>query len=75
LFLGCTGGGHNTSGASSSDGLVIDVSRYLTSVEIIPEKKLIHMGGGCTWKEAEATAMKHGLMAVSGTYNEVSSSP
>jgi FAD/FMN-containing dehydrogenase len=46
LPIAIRGGGHNTAGASSTQGLVIDLSRHLNAVEIDPENKLAYVGGG-----------------------------
>jgi FAD/FMN-containing dehydrogenase len=73
LPLAIRGGGHSSSGASSSqDGIVIDLSRHLNGVRIDPENKLAYAGGGAVWKTVDETAIKHGLAAVGGTVNHVS---
>jgi FAD/FMN-containing dehydrogenase len=73
LPLAIRGGGHSSSGASSSqDGIVIDLSRHLNGVRIDPENKLAYASGGAVWKTVDETAIKHGLAAVGGTVNHVS---
>ncbi|TCD69760.1 hypothetical protein EIP91_006296 [Steccherinum ochraceum] len=70
LRIAIRGGGHSTSGSSSSDGgLVIDLSRYLKEVKVDPETKLIRVQGGAIWKTVDAEAIKHGLAAVGGLVN------
>ncbi|KAF6825448.1 FAD binding domain protein [Colletotrichum musicola] len=64
-FTTC-GGGHSTSGSSSSDGMVIHLGR-LRSVAVDPETQLVSFGGGCTWADVDATAWAHGLATVGGT--------
>ena len=72
LRLAVRGGGHNPSGASSSEGgLVIDLSRYLNSVKIDVEKKLAYVQGGAVWKTVDEAALKLGLAAVGGTVDHV----
>lgn len=72
LRLAVRGGGHNPSGASSSEGgLVIDLSKYLTGVEIDVEKKLAYVQGGAVWKSVDEAALKLGLAAVGGTVDHV----
>lgn len=67
------GGGHSPSASSSSEGgLVIDLSRYLTSAIVDPEKKVAYVGGGAVWKAVDEAVMKHGLATVGGTVNHVS---
>jgi FAD/FMN-containing dehydrogenase len=69
------GGGHSTSGASSiEDGVVIDLSRHLSGVRVDPVGKLAYVGGGAVWETVDKTAIEHGLAAVAGTVNHVSSS-
>jgi len=65
-------GGHSVGGASSVEGgLVIDLSRYLTSVTIDADKKLGYVGGGCVWADVDKAAIKYGLATVGGTVNHV----
>lgn len=64
------GGGHSTSGASSSEGgMVIDLG-LMRSVEVDVGAKTVTFGGGCTWKDVDDQAWKHGLAAVGGTVND-----
>jgi hypothetical protein len=70
--LAIRGGGHSTSGASSSqDGLVIDLSKHLNGVRIDPEAKLAYAGGGALWGAVDKAAIEHGLATVGGTVNHV----
>ncbi|OSC98710.1 FAD-binding domain-containing protein [Trametes coccinea BRFM310] len=72
LPIAIKGGGHNPSGASSSEGgLVIDLSRYLNEAKIDPEKRLAYVGGGATWETVDKAAIQHGLATVGGTVNHV----
>jgi len=71
LLLAIRGGGHSTAGASSSEGLVIDLSRHMNTVEIDADKKLAIVGGGATWADVDRAAIQHGLAAVGGTINHV----
>ena len=42
------GGGHNPSGASSTNGgLVVDLSKYLNKVIVDQEAKIAHVGRRC----------------------------
>lgn len=73
LPIAIRGGGHSTPGASSTEGgLVIDLSRYVTSVRIDTVKKEAAVGGGALWGAVEKAAIEHGLAAVAGTVNHVS---
>ena len=73
LSIAVRGGGHNVSGASSSEGgLVVDLSKYLNGVRVDPDKKLAYVGGGAVWKTVDETAIQHGLAGVGGTVNHVS---
>ncbi|KAL8991966.1 MAG: hypothetical protein Q9169_007492, partial [Polycauliona sp. 2 TL-2023] len=63
------GGGHSTSGASSSSGgLVIDLSS-MRSVRVDPSAKTITAEGGCLWADVDAAAAQHRLATVGGTIN------
>ncbi len=73
-LIAIRGGGHSASGASSIEGgVVIDLSRYLADVRVDPAEKLAYVGGGAIWETVDKTAIKHGLAAVAGTVNHVSS--
>lgn len=70
--LAVRGGGHSTSGASSSDGgVVIDLSRYFGGCEVTERdgQPVASVGGGCVWKTVDETAIQHGLATVAGTVN------
>jgi FAD/FMN-containing dehydrogenase len=64
------GGGHDTTGASSSDGgIVVDLSRYLKTVRVDKEKKLAYVGGGATWADVDTKAITFGLATTGGNVN------
>lgn len=70
LPIAIRGGGHSSSGASSSeDGLVIDLSRHLNKVDVDVERKLAYVGGGALWADVDKATIVHGLAAVGGTVN------
>lgn len=70
LDIAIKGGGHNSAGASSSDGgIVIDLSRHVNMVKIDAEKKLAYVGGGAIWGDLDKAAIEHGLAGVAGTVN------
>ncbi|GJF00866.1 FAD-binding oxidoreductase [Phanerochaete sordida] len=66
--LAVCGGGHSCSGASSSEGLVIDL-RHFAGVEVDAERRLLTVGGGATWETVDREAAKFGLATVGGTVN------
>jgi FAD/FMN-containing dehydrogenase len=73
LPIAIRGGGHSTSGASSvENGIVVDLSRYLSSVRVDPVAKLAYVGGGAIWESVDKAAIEHGLATVAGTVNHVS---
>ncbi|KAH9975379.1 hypothetical protein BGW80DRAFT_1473780 [Lactifluus volemus] len=50
LPIAVRGGGHSTSGASSiENGIVVDLSRYLSGARVDPVAKLAYVGGGAIW--------------------------
>jgi FAD/FMN-containing dehydrogenase len=74
LLIAVRGGGHSTSGASSIEGgIVVDLSRHLSNVRVDPAEKLAYVGGGAIWETVDKTTIEHGLAAVGGTVNHVSS--
>lgn len=70
LDIAVRGGGHASSGASSSDGgVVIDLGQMRTvSVDSLNQK--VTVGGGAIWEDVDRAAAKHGLACVGGTVNE-----
>src|SRR5690242_1961919 len=62
-------GGHNVAGKGMSDGgLTIDLSG-LREVTVDPERKLVHVGGGCRLGDVAATA-PHQLIVAAGIMSE-----
>ncbi|GJE99792.1 FAD-binding oxidoreductase [Phanerochaete sordida] len=68
LEIAIKGGGHSTSGASSSEDLVIDL-RHFGGVTVDTEKRLLTVGGGAIWETVDKEAAKYGLATVGGTVN------
>nr|POE93042.1 fad-linked oxidoreductase [Quercus suber] len=65
--LAVKGGGHSTSGASSTnDGVLIDLGQ-MRGVRVDPEQKLLYIQGGCLWGDVDEAAWKYGLATVGGT--------
>jgi FAD/FMN-containing dehydrogenase len=71
LLLGVKGGGHNIGGAGVPDGgLMIDLSR-LRQVEVDPQRRLAHVGGGCLLQDVDRACQEHGLATTLGFVSEV----
>ncbi|KAH7357066.1 hypothetical protein BKA65DRAFT_392334 [Rhexocercosporidium sp. MPI-PUGE-AT-0058] len=69
LELAVVGGGHGTSGASSTDGgLCIDLSK-MRGVTVDEKEKTVTVEGGALWGDVDREAGKFGLAAVGGTVN------
>jgi FAD/FMN-containing dehydrogenase len=63
-------GGHSVSGKAMSDGgLTIDLSG-LRQVIVEPERKLVHIGGGCLLGNVDAATAPHGLIVPAGIMSE-----
>jgi len=71
LHFAIKGGGHSTAGNSSSEGVVIDLSRYVNSVEVDAEKMVVYVGGGATWEAVDKATIEKGLATVGGIVNHV----
>src|SRR6266849_4644047 len=66
LPLAVRGGGHNGGGLGSvDDGVVADLS-LLRSVSVDAETRTVHVGGGATWGEVDASTHEHGLAVPCG---------
>jgi FAD/FMN-containing dehydrogenase len=69
LDLAIMGGGHGTSGASSTNGgLSINLSK-MRSISVDPIKKTVTAQGGALWSDVDAAAAEYNLAAVGGTVN------
>ena len=63
-------GGHNVAGKAMSDGgLTIDLSG-LREVTVDPERKLVHVGGGCLLGDVDAATAPHRLIVPAGIMSE-----
>src|ERR1700729_4626094 len=63
-------GGHNVAGKALSDGgLTIDLSG-LREVTVDPERKLVHLGGGCRLGDVDAATAPHRLIVPAGIMSE-----
>jgi len=70
LPIAVRGGGHSTSGASSiENGIVVDLSRYLSGARVDPGARLAYVGGGAIWETVDKATIEHGLATVAGTVN------
>ncbi|POR33689.1 FAD-linked oxidoreductase [Tolypocladium paradoxum] len=68
--LTARGGGHSTSGASSSDGgMVIDLAR-MRNVSVDPAAQTVTYEGGCVFGDVDSALGAHGLATVGGLYNQ-----
>ena len=72
LPLGVRSGGHGISGRSTNGGgLVIDVGR-MNSIEVLdPDRRLVRIGPGATWKQVAAALDPYGWALGSGDYGGV----
>ncbi|KAL5590070.1 hypothetical protein FOVSG1_011937 [Fusarium oxysporum f. sp. vasinfectum] len=69
LDVAVVGGGHSTSGSSSTDGgLVVDLTK-MRNVTVDYANKTITAEGGCIWEDVDYAAAKYGLATVGGTVN------
>lgn len=72
IEIAIRGGGHATSGSSSTDGgICIDLSR-LRKVIVDPDTKTVSAQGGALWADVDKAAEEHGLAVVGGTVNTTS---
>lgn len=69
IEIAVRGGGHATSGSSSTEGgLCIDMSR-LRKVEVDLSAKTVMAQGGALWADVDKAAEEHDLAVVGGTVN------
>lgn len=69
LEVAVLGGGHSTSGSSSTEGgLVVDLTK-MRQVSVNLESLTIQAQGGTIWEDVDYAAAKYGLATVGGTVN------
>ncbi|CAI2179948.1 8356_t:CDS:2 [Funneliformis geosporum] len=66
LDFAVCGGGHSTSGSSSSEGGILLHMRKCNKVRVDVEKKLVYAQGGAIFGEVDQEAWKYGLAIVGG---------
>ncbi|KAG8963626.1 hypothetical protein FRC03_002773 [Tulasnella sp. 419] len=71
LDLAIAAGRHSTCGASSSKGVVIDLSKHLNGVRVDAENRMAYVQGGAVFTDLEKEAIKYGLAACGGTVNDI----
>jgi len=70
LPIAIRGGGHSVAGHSMPDGaLVVSLDR-MRGVDVDPEGRLAHAGGGALWDDVDAAAFVHGLAVPGGTFGD-----
>lgn len=70
LPIAIRGGGHSVAGHSLPDGaLVVSLDR-MRHVEVDPDRRLAHAGGGALWDDVDAAAFAHGLAVPGGTFGD-----
>ncbi|CAM1501168.1 Fc.00g103300.m01.CDS01 [Cosmosporella sp. VM-42] len=68
ISLAVCGGGHSSSGTSSSSGMVIDLSKMRT-VHVNTASMTVAFGGGCLWEDIDTALERLGLATVGGVVN------
>ncbi|KAK5994884.1 FAD-linked oxidoreductase pyvE [Cladobotryum mycophilum] len=66
LTVAC--GTHASSGSSSSEGMVIDLSK-MRNVDVDVEGMKVSFGGGCLWADVDGALEKYDLATVGGIVN------
>ncbi|KAM6529352.1 hypothetical protein FALCPG4_007489 [Fusarium falciforme] len=70
IDLAIRGGGHSTSGSSSTDGgLLIDL-RAIRHVKVNAANKSVKVGGGANWGDVDTETVKYGFATVGGTISD-----
>ncbi|KAG8889182.1 hypothetical protein FRB98_005524 [Tulasnella sp. 332] len=70
LPIAICGGGHNSGGASSTEGIVIDM-RKMNAVRVDKDNKIGYIQGGTTITQAVKDIFKHGMATVFGHVGSV----
>src|SRR3954469_7767221 len=69
MTVAVRGGGHSAVGyGTCDDGVVIDLSG-MKQIEVDPDARTAHAGGGMTWGEFDAATQEHGLAVTGGRFS------
>ncbi|KAM0347443.1 hypothetical protein ACHAPU_004964 [Fusarium lateritium] len=68
IALTVCGGGHSSSGASSTEGIVIDL-RKMRRVIVNTEALSVEYEGGCIWEDVDTALERYDLATVGGVVN------
>jgi FAD/FMN-containing dehydrogenase len=70
LPIAIRGGGHSVAGHSlPDDALVVSLDR-MRRVDVDPERRIAHAGGGALWEDLDGPAFAHGLAVPGGTFGD-----
>jgi FAD/FMN-containing dehydrogenase len=70
LPIAIRGGGHSVAGHSIPDGAIVVSLDRMRNVDVDPERRLAHAGGGALWDDIDAAAFAHGLAVPGGTFGD-----
>src|SRR4051794_35998511 len=69
MTVAVRGGGHSAVGyGTCDDGVVIDLSG-MKQIEVDPDARTAHAGGGMTWAQFDAATQEHGLAVTGGRFS------
>jgi FAD/FMN-containing dehydrogenase len=64
------GGGHSIAGLSTIEGgMLIDLAP-MNGVEVDPDRRIAHVGGGAIWSDVDTATQEHGLVAPGGVVSD-----
>ena len=70
LPLGVRGGGHSVAGSAIVEGGIVADLSPMRTVDIDPDGRVAHVGGGTQWQDLDAPALRHGLAVPGGVYGD-----
>ena len=70
LPIAIRGGGHSVAGHSIPDGALVVSLDQMRTVEVDPDRRLAHVGGGALWEDIDPAAFAHGLAVPGGTFGD-----
>jgi FAD/FMN-containing dehydrogenase len=70
LPIAVRGGAHSVAGHGFADGALVVSLAAMREIQVDPDARIAHAGGGAQWNDIDAAAFAHGLAVPGGTFGD-----